>query len=411
MSDSMILKPDTAQKLKETIAWLVSERMPVSLRGLGSKAAIGNSPAPESVLDLSGFSGISLYEPEELVLSAGAATPMSEINEALDKANQMLAFEPPNYASLLGLPQDQSGSLGGLISANLAGPRRIKSGAARDHFLGFEAVSGRGEAFKSGGRVVKNVTGYDLPKLLCGSWGTLAAMHSVTVKTLPRAEKSRTVLIQDVDAATARDIMSQALNSPYEVSGACWLPASAIATSSLAILDHFTGNAVAIRVEGPGPSVEYRCRVLRDRFKCHGKAEELHTKNTTIFWREVRDVLPFAQSGDDRVVWKISVAPTAGPQLLEDLRELKGVDSFMDWGGGLIWLAVDAPKLGAEGLVRQAVDAVGGHATLIRAPEKLRSDCPAFHPQPAPLAALTKRMKDNFDPHGLLNPGRMYQGV
>ena len=411
MNDTMILKPENAQQLQETIAWLVSERMAVSLCGLNSKQAIGCSPQPDSVLDLSAFNGIELYEPEELVLSAGAATPMSDIHKALDDANQMLAFEPPNYAPLLGLPEDQSGSLGGLIATNLAGPRRLKAGAARDHFLGFEAVSGRGEAFKSGGRVVKNVTGYDLPKLLCGSWGTLGAMHQVTVKTLPRAEKSRTVLIQDVDAATGREIMSQALNSPYEVSGACWLTASTLSASSLGILDHFKGSAVAVRVEGPGPSVEYRCQVLRDQFKSHGKAEELHTKNTATFWREIRDVLPFAQKGDDRVVWKISVAPTDGPSLIEKLKDLKGVDSFMDWGGGLIWMAVDAPKLGAEGLIRQEVNALGGHATMIRAPLNLREDYPVFHPEPKPLAQLTKRLKENFDPHGLLNPGRMYQGV
>ncbi|RED49722.1 glycolate oxidase subunit GlcE [Aestuariispira insulae] len=411
MSDAQIFRPESAEQLLETMSWLVSEKMPVNLQGRGSKRLIGNPDRSATTLDLSAFTGISLYEPEELVMSAGAATPMAEINKALDQAHQMLAYDPPNFASLLGLADKESGSLGGMIATNLAGPRRIKAGSARDHFLGFQAVSGRGEAFKSGGRVVKNVTGYDLSKLMAGSWGTLGAMHQVTVKTLPRPEKSRTVLVQGVDADEARTIMSAALNSPNEVSAACWLPKSLAERSDVDIFRHLNNSCVALRVEGPGPSVQYRCKILRDRFKSEGKIEELHTSNSARFWREIRDVSPFAAKIDDRVIWKISVAPTAGPAILSQLSNLKNAEGFLDWAGGLVWLAVDAPKMGAESLVRDAVNRHGGHATLIRGPEKLRREISIFHPQPTPLAALSRRLKDNFDPFGLLNPNRMYPGT
>ena len=411
LTDPQTFRPETPDQLQEAIAWLAAEEISASLKGLGSKSLIGSPDRPETVIDLSAFTGIRLYEPEELVMSAGAATPMAEIDKALGKAGQMLAFEPPCYARLLGLDETAGGTIGGLIATNLAGPRRIKAGAARDHFLGFQAVSGRGEAFKSGGRVVKNVTGYDLSKLLCGSWGTLGAMHEVTVKTLPRAEKSRTVLVQGVDAAEARLIMSAALNGPYDVSGACWLPESLAQRSSVEIFRHLNNSCVAMRVEGPGPSVQYRCQALRNRFKSRGRIEELHTKNSAHFWQEIRDVLPFSARVDDRVVWKISVAPTDGPAILEDLSTLKNMDAFLDWGGGLIWLAVDAPKMGAESLIRQAVNRVGGHATLIRGPERLRREIPVFHPLDPALTALNRRLKESFDPQSILNPNRMYQGM
>ncbi len=403
-------KPETPEQVKDAVAWAIAEEIPLEVIGGGSKRSLGRPGNAETVLELSALKGISLYEAEELVLSAGPGTLLSEVEATLAESRQQLAFEPPDYGPLLG-GSAESGTLGGMIACNLSGPRRIQAGAARDHFLGFSAVSGRGEAFKSGGRVVKNVTGYDLSKLLCGSWGTLGAMTDLTVKVLPAAEKTWTVLVLGLDLKVAGQAMTAALKSPYEVSAAACLPAKLAAMSRTSYVADAGGSVTAIRIEGPGPSVEYRVAALRKQLSAFGETEELHSHNSGAFWREVRDVIPFAAAGDRRCVWKISVAPAAGPALAGQLMESLGGDAFLDWGGGLVWFAVDAPQDAAAKAVRAAVDAIGGHATLIRAPEPVRAAVSVFHPSAAGVAALSKRVKENFDPRGLLNPGRMYSDV
>jgi glycolate oxidase FAD binding subunit len=331
---------------------------------------------------------------------------------ALDEQRQMLAFEPADLGPLLGGPAGAA-SIGGVLACNLSGPRRIKAGAARDHFLGLEAVSGRGELFKSGGRVVKNVTGYDLCKLLCGSHGTLAAMTDVTVKVLPRPEKTYTVLLFGLDDATAAQAMTRALGSPHEVSGAAHLPAALTSGSEVSYVAGAGGAVTALRLEGPGPSVEYRCAALRRELADLGATEELHSHNSRLFWRELRDVRPFVER-DGTAVWRLSVAPTEGPRAVAAIAaELPAADAFYDWGGGLVWLAVPSGGAGDAGaaVVRAAVAAVGGHATLIRAPLELRAAVEVFQPQDAATAALTQRVKDSFDPRRVLNPGRIYAGL
>jgi glycolate oxidase FAD binding subunit len=397
------LKPENAGQVRDAIAWAVAQETPLEVLGGGSKRAIGRPGNAGHTLDLSALRGITLYEAEELVLSAGPGTPIAEIDAALGEFNQELAFEPPDYGPLLGQAAG-AGTLGGVIAANLAGPRRIKAGAARDHFLGFAAVSGRGEAFKSGGRVVKNVTGYDLCKVLAGSWGTLGAMTQVTVKVLPAAPKLRTVLILGCDGHQATAAMTGALQSPYEVSGAAFLPAASAARSGVDYVCRAAASVIAIRIEGPDQSVEYRCAALRAALAEFGPTEELHGHNSAAFWREVRDVLPFA--GDTRIVWKISVPPSDGARVADSLDG----DAFLDWGGGLIWLAVDAAD-GAHQAVRTAIAGCGGHATLIRAPAELRAAIAVFQPEEPGLARLSAGLKASFDPRGVLNPGRIYAGV
>ncbi len=405
-----VLKPETPEQVREAVAWAVASETPLEVVGAGSKRAVGRPANLAHTLDLSALAGIRLYEPEELVLIAGAGTPLAEIESRLAECNQQLAFEPPDLGPLLGV-RDGGGTLGGVIACNLSGPRRIKAGAARDHFLGFKAVSGRGEDFKSGGRVVKNVTGYDLSKLMAGSWGTLAAMTEVTLKVLPAPEKTRTVLVMGLDWAAATAAMTRALQSPHEVSGAAYLPAAVAALSEVPYVAGAGGAVTAIRVEGPGPSVEYRCRVLREELGAFGETEELHSRNSVIFWTEVRDVLPFAGSGDTRAVWRISVPPQEGHRIAERLGKRPGAGVYLDWGGGLVWLALEAGEDAAHKEVRATVAECGGHATLIRAPERVRAAVPVFEPQDRVLAALTRRVKESFDPLGVLNPGRMYPGI
>jgi glycolate oxidase FAD binding subunit len=403
------LRLGTPGQVAEAVAWAAAEEAPLEIAGRGSKRDLGRPVQASHELDLSGLSGITLYEAEELVLTARAGTPLAEIEAALAEHRQQLAFEPADLGPLLGGPPG-AGSIGGVLACNLSGPRRIKAGAARDHFLGLAAVSGRGEAFKTGGRVVKNVTGYDLCKLLAGSHGTLAVMTEVTVKVLPAAEKTRTVLIYGLDDRTALKAMTLALQSSHEVSGAAHLPDRPAASSQVSYVAEPGRAVTAIRVEGPGPSVEYRCAALRRELGALGESEELHGRNSAALWRELRDVAPFV--GDpERPVWRLSVPPQDGPAVAGALADGREGRYFFDWGGGLLWLCLPQWTEGAPDQVRAAVASRGGHATLIRAGRDVRASVPVFQPQDPALFALTRRVKESFDPRRILNPGRMYAGV
>ncbi len=405
-----VFAPQTRDQVVEAVTWAVAEGAPLEVVGRGSKRELGRPVQAAHSLDLSQLGGITLYEPEELVLSARAGTALADIEAAIGEKQQMLAFEPTDLGPLLGRAPGGA-SIGGVLACNLSGPRRIKAGAARDHFLGVEAASGRGELFKSGGRVVKNVTGYDLCKLLCGSYGTLAVLTDVTLKVLPRPEKTYTVLLLGLDDRQALAAMTRALGSPHEVSGAAHLPASQAAGSGVSYVSGAGAAVTVLRLEGPGPSVEYRCAALRRELADLGATEELHSQNSIALWRELRDVRPFVGLAD-RVVWRISVAPSDGPGVVAAITAGGGIgEAIYDWGGGLVWLALPATGDGGAAQVRAAVAAAGGHATLIRAPLELRAAEAVFQPQDAAGAALTARVKESFDPQRVLNPGRMYAGL
>ncbi len=409
-------RPDSPAQLAELVAWAAAEGAPLEVIGRGSKQGFGRPVQAAHGLDLSALTGITLYEPEELVLAARAGTPLAEIEAALAAHDQQLAFEPPDLGQLLGNAADD-GSIGGVLACNLSGPRRLKSGAARDHFLGVEAVSGRGAVFKSGGRVVKNVTGYDLCKLLAGSHGTLAVMTDVTLKVLPRPEKTRTVLVFGQDDAQALAVMTTALNSPHEVSGAAHLPAVVAAGSQVSYLAEAgaAGQAVtALRLEGPGPSVVFRCDALRRDLAAFGAGEELHGRNSAVLWREIRDVAPFV--GDPgRPVWRLSVPPRSASdvaaRIAARIADGRSALYYYDWGGGLIWLTLPSPSDVSDTAIRAALAECGGHATLVRAPKDVRAVTPVFQPPDPAMAMITERVKDSFDPQRILNPGRMYAGL
>ena len=404
------LKPDTPEQLRDAVRWAAENETPIELIGHGTKRDMGRPGNVGQTLEVSALSGITLYEPEELVLSAGAGTPLAEIEATVAASRQQLAFEPPDLSALLRRDTGK-GTLGGTIACNLSGPRRIKAGAARDHFLGFKAGSGRGDNYKSGGRVVKNVTGYDLCKLLAGSWGTLGVMTELTVKVLPAPEKTRTVLVMDLNAANAVTAMTQALHSPHDVTASAWLPRLLAASSGVSYVRDADTSVAAIRVEGPGPSVEYRCQALREELGNFGRTEELHDHNSERFWTEIRDVLPFANEDDSRLIWRISVPPQAGATIADKLTGTSGSNAFLDWGGGLVWLATPQTNIASVNTNRTSIIECGGHATLLRAPEEFRAAVPVFQPQLDGLAKLSARIKQGFDPIGILNPGRMYAGI
>lgn len=404
------LKPRDAAEVEQAVQWALAGSKTLEIVGRGSKRGIGRAAQWDATLDLSALSGVTLYEPAELVLSAQAGTPLAEIDALLAASGQALAFEPMDYGPLLGGPVGV-GTIGGALAANLSGPRRVKAGAARDHFLGVSAVSGRGEAFKSGGRVVKNVTGYDLCKLLAGSWGTLAAMTEVTIKTLPRAEREETVLILELDDAAAGKAMAEVMGSFADVSAAAHLPAAVAAR--IAETATAGGGVTAFRLEGVAPSIAHRKGVLEKLAAPYGALGVLDEAASRALWRAIRDVTPFAagQADDERVIWRISTAPARGPEVGRALTKRARAEVLFDWGGGLIWAALPPSDDAGSELVRAIVAAAGGHATLVRAPAATRATVDVFQPQPEVLAALTRRVHESFDPQGVLNAGRMWAGI
>jgi glycolate oxidase FAD binding subunit len=393
--------PASADEVLSVVQWAVSENAPLEILGHGSKRGIGRPPQTEHALDLSGLTGVTLYEPEELVLSARAGTPLFEIEKLLAEHGQELAFEPMDYGPLLGGSLGR-GTIGGVLAANLSGPRRLKAGAARDHILGIHAVSGRGEAFKSGGRVVKNVTGYDMSKLMAGSWGTLAVATDVTFKVLPRAETETTLVLSGLldDAAVAA--MAVAMGSSAEVSGAAHLPETVAARVGDGA---FRSAATLLRVEGFGPSVEYRVKHLRDAFGQEAHFVEISGDGSKALWRTIRDCLPFAEASQ-KPVWRVSMAPGETHKAIMALRMEAAVEVFYDWAGGLAWLRMEGDPEAEllRGLIKRFG---GGHATLVHASTADRAAIPVFEPQAPALAALSRRLKEQFDPQNILNPGRM----
>ena len=389
------LHPKTNADVLAAVQWAAAEKTPIEIIGQGSKRTVGRPMQTAHTLDLSGLSGVTLFEPEELVLSAKAGTPLKEIAELLDKYDQELQFEPTDLGPLLGAPAGQ-GTLGGLVSTNICGPRRLKSGSVRDHILGINAVSGRGEEFKSGGRVVKNVTGYDLAKGVTGAYGTLAVLTDIIVKVLPKAETEQTLVLKGLSAAEATFAMARAMGSSAEVSGAAHIPADVAGGDASTLL----------RLEGFAPSVAYRIEKLATLLKDHGSPDRLDEQSSKAQWWAVRDCIPFA--GDqDKPVWRISCTPSEGHKIVASIKDSLSADAFYDWQGGLIWMQINSEDPKAD-QVRSAVKTHGGgHATLIRADASTRQNVPVFEPQPAPLAALSKRYRENFDPNGVLNPGRM----
>ena len=409
------LRPRDAKDVEAAVQSALGGGKTVEIVGHGSKRAIGRPAQTDLTLDLSAFSGVTLYEPEELVLSAKAGTPLAEIEALLAANGQQLAFEPMDYAAVLGGVAGR-GTIGGALAANISGPRRLKTGAARDHFLGVSAVSGRGESFKSGGRVVKNVTGYDLCKLMAGSWGTLAAMTDVTIKVLPRSETEQTLLVRGLDPARAVAAMTSAMGSPCDVSGAAHLPA--VVAARMPVPESAGGAVTALRLEGFSPSVIERKRMLAALMQPLGELATADEQTSRALWAAIRDVAPFAADGASASpgqhaspLWRISTAPSRGAELAAMIATAAQAQMFFDWAGGLIWAMLGACDDAGAALVRRAVAAAGGHATLIRAPASARAAIDVFAPQDAAVAALTKRVKESFDPQGVLNPGRMWAGV
>ena len=398
-----------ADDVEQVVRSALASEQPLEIIGHGSKRLVGQPMATNALLDLSALNAVTSYEPSELIITVQAGAPLADVVSLIDSRNQHLAFEPVNTARLLGTAD--IGTIGGMIGAGLAGPRRIKAGAARDHLLGAHAVSGFGDGFKAGGKVVKNVTGYDLCKLLAGSWGTLAVMTEVTLKVMPRPETERTLVLRGLDDLAANRAMTAALGSPFDVSGAAHLPNAALGTAAggLGDLGSSQQAVTLLRLEGIAASVAHRAAALGAALAPFGGAEMLADAASAEVWAAVRDVQPFEAGGTlgSWPVWRIVCPPASGGALGERLARDTGGTVIYDWGGGLIWAALPPDPRAHATMVRGRVDAAGGHATLLRAPEQVRRHVDVFHPQPSGLAALAERVRHSFDPKNILNRGRM----
>ena len=377
---------------------------PLEILGNGSKRGLLRPVQAARTLSASALRGISLYSPQELILSAGAGTTLAEIEAKVAERGKQLTSEPPDFSALLGGEGAQT--LGGVVGTNLSGPRRVAWGATRDHVLGVRAVNGRGELVRSGGRVLKNVTGLDICKLLSGSHGTLAVLSEVTIKVLPTPERRGTVVLSGLDPARGVAALSAALGSPYAVSGAAYLPPEAAA--KIPALAWLGGSVTLARIEDFAQSVTYRTDKLRAELAEYGRAEVLDDAASIAAWAAVRDAVPL--HGEAGAIWRVSVRPSAGPDVAASVARTFGGRWFLDWGGGLVWIAGPATEE-AHAAVMAAAKASGGTWMLLRAPEGLRASVPVIPPEPAALARITAAVKAAFDPKGILNPGRMYAGV
>ncbi len=378
---------------------------PLAICGNASKSGLLRPVRAERTLSTSALTGISLYSPQELILTAGAGTTVADVAEAVAAKGQHLIAEPPDLSAFYG--STATPTLGGMVAANLSGPRRVMWGATRDHVMGVVAVNGLGERIHSGGRVLKNVTGLDLCKLLTGSHGTLAVLTEITLKVLPAPERRGTLVLKGLDPTRAVAALAQALGSPYAVSGAAYLPAAMAARiPALAWLDD---SVTLARIEDFAPAVAYRTERLRAELANFGAAELLDDAASLAAWAAIRDVAPFAAdpAAAPAAVWRVSVRPSTGPSVIAALAHAFDAQWFMDWGGGLLWIAGPATQA-----AHHAVTAAAGPGawTLMRAPETLRAAVPVIPPEAAALARIARNVKAAFDPKGILNPGRMVAG-
>ena len=404
-----VIAPADEAELAEAVRAAHDDDRALEIEGGGSRRGFGRPLQTPDTLSLEKLTGVDLYQPGELVIRARAGTPVAEVEATLAAAGQMLPFDPPDYRRLLGNDEAEP-TIGGLVAANLSGPARISRGALRDSLIGVRFVDGEGIVHRSGGRVMKNVTGLDLVKLTAGAHGTLGALSEVTFKVLPRPEAELTLAVPGLDPARAGAAMTAALGTPLEVAAAAHLPGAVAARSAVAGVAEAGTSLTLLRLESFADFVGDRGRRLAAHLGADSGAFRLEGDDSRALWREIRDVAPLAEPRD-RVLWKISTAPTAGTALFETLTDELGAEGFLDWSGGLVWLAAPLVEDAGAEAIRAALGSLGGHATLVRAPSTLRAAVDVFEPQNATVTALTRRLKASFDPRRILNPGRMYAGI
>jgi glycolate oxidase FAD binding subunit len=403
-----MLKPAFEWELLTMVSEAAHHRRPIEIVGAGTKRAVGRPTQPPTLISLAAMRGMPLYEPTELVMRARAGTPVADIEAELSRRNQMLAFEPLDLGPLLGL-EPRQGTIGGVFATNLSGSRRVSAGGARDHILGMAGVTGRGESFKSGGRVMKNVTGLDVGRALCGSWGTLAIATEITFKVLPQPEATATLAIAGLPDEIAVEVLCAAMGTPYEITAALHLQKPAAMRLWHSGVRGLGDSVTALRLEGFAPSVAARVEKLKTQFKPYGDIHVFDTEPSLAFWTEMRQLTIFY--GSSNPLWRISTAPKMGPKVVAGVARYMAVEVCYDWSGGLVWLEVPQSADAGATDIRRIIALYGGHATLIRAEPAVRAAVEVFQPLEPGVEKITAKLKATFDPAGVLNPGRMYANV
>ena len=402
------MRPVDEREFSRVLAEASSTGTPIEIMGGGSKQRIGRPMQTAANVSSRALRGITLYEPNEMVMAARAGTPVAQIEDALVERGQMLAFEPVELGLLAGGEEKQA-TIAGVFATNISGARRISTGAARDHLLGLRGVNGRGDIFKSGGRVMKNVTGVDLCRGIAGSWGTLAIMTEVTFKVLPAPEDTGTILLLGLPDEIAVEVLCAAMGTPYEVSGAVHLQPSLVARLWHDGLRQQGQAVTALRVENFTKSVAYRTARLKEHFKAYGEIHQLDRTNSLSFWSELRQLSVLM--GSDAPLWRISTSPTAGPKVVAAITAYMDCRALYDWSGGLVWAEVLSTTDAGAADIRRVIATHGGHATLIRAEPEVRAAVDVFQPLEPGVERLSRKLKATFDPAGILNPGRMYPNL
>jgi glycolate oxidase FAD binding subunit len=396
-----MLTPSTETEAAELIRDHASRKTPLKIRGGGTRSGFGNAVSADAVLSSTAITGIIEYNPAEMVMTARAGTPVAEIEAALAENGQGMAFEPMDHRGAMGT--SGTPTIGGLFAVNSSGPRRFTAGAARDHLLGVRFVNGAGDVVKAGGKVMKNVTGLDLVKLLAGSYGTMGFLTQVTFKVLPVPKTAATIVISGLEDENAMKALAAALSLSVEVSGAAHLPESVRGRFIGGKLPE--GAATVMRLEGLEASVTVRAEKLMSAMAGFGPISRLDADDTKALWTEIRDVTPYGD-GTDRPLWRVSMPPSEAWKLVAGLRLRAGIDAYYDWQGGLVWMRMEADH--EADVLRHGIRSLGGgHATLVRAAPEIRAKVPTFEPLSPAVALLSGRVRAKLDPHGIFNPGLM----
>lgn len=389
------LNVQSTRDVCDVVMHAAGQRQTIEITAGGTKRRLGRPVDADLRIDVSGLSGVTLYEPAELVVAAKAGTPLKIITDLLAQQGQMLPFEPGDLRLLLGSTGEPT--LGGIVASNLSGPRRMLVGACRDALIGCKFVNGRGEEIVSGGRVMKNVTGYDIGRAMAGAYGTLGVLTELSFKVLPRPQSTLTLVFDGLSDDRAVAVMSAAVGSPFEIAGAAHLPAE-------------KRSQTCLRLEGFGASLTYRASRLAEDLYEFGTPRHLMSDESKLMWDEIGDVRSLADP-QDNIIWRLMVPPSRSAAMVASIRAQSEARGLYDWAGGLVWLSMPPSGDGGVRFVRGAAKTFGGHATLIRASDSLRRMIAPIEPPSPAEALLAKGLKQAFDPAGILNPGRMYSGV
>ncbi len=401
-----VLKPKTENEISEVVRECYKKNIPLEINGSKSKNKIGKNFQTEKTLDMSSYSGIIDYKPEELYIKAKAGTSLEIINNALEKNNQQLAFEPTDFGFLFS-GKKNLGTIGGVMACNFAGPRRFKVGSVRDHVLGFKGINGKGEIIKSGGTVVKNVTGYDLSKILSGSFGTLAVLSEIAVKVLPKSPCNKTLVIDNPHIKKALEYLNLALSSSSDCSGGVFYPEIFRNYFSLNDLT-IKGALTAIRIEGPAKSVDKRIEKLMKEINVNSnEVSILEPEQSNVFWKNTQNLNVFSATKSNLL--RIVSPPSETFDLIKKLKKFD-IKYFIDWGGNLVWLEINkvSPKILRE--ITDIVRSAKGYLTVIKIEEHLKAQIDIFAIDLIKYK-ITEKIKKSFDPRRILNPGKMYIGI